>query len=82
MKEQLSLSDVKINLADIESFQGGDKSWHLVFHHKTELSQKSVLKPSDEVDAIEWFALDKLPDKKEFAHNGWALYTIDEIVNQ
>ncbi|MEO8211244.1 MAG: NUDIX hydrolase [bacterium] len=79
LKEQLNLSDIKIKLENIESFQGGDKSWHLVFHYKTELQAKTGVKPSEEIQTVEWFALNNLPDKKDVAHHGWALYTIDNV---
>lgn len=81
LNEQLNLSGVKLKIENIESFQGNDKTWHLVFHYKTEITSKDLISKSDDVESSEWFALNKLPDKKEVAHHGWALYIIDEMVN-
>lgn len=82
LTEQLNLSDVKLKSAIIESFQGNDNTWHLVFHYRTEILSKNLITKSGDIESAEWFALNKLPDKKEVAHHGWAIYTIDEMINK
>ena len=79
-KEQLALEDLKPELAFIESFTGNDKSWHLVFHYKAKIGDISLINSSADVLESEWFGKDSLPDAKEVAHHGWALYTLDEIM--
>jgi hypothetical protein len=38
-----------------------------------------TIKPAARVRlTIEWFDLKNLPEKKEVAHHGWAIYTIEE----
>lgn len=82
LKEQLNLSEASIQLDHIESFQGNDRSWHLVFHYKTEIQNRKLISISEDIDSGEWFSLNNLPDKKEVAHHGWALYTISEILEK
>jgi ADP-ribose pyrophosphatase YjhB (NUDIX family) len=79
LNEQIGLSGADVKLENIESFKGNDKSWHLVFHYKSEITAKDAVAASDEIEKSEWFDLNNLPDKKDVAHHGWALYTIDEI---
>jgi ADP-ribose pyrophosphatase YjhB (NUDIX family) len=73
------LSADRLQHGDIESFKGGDGSWHLIFHLRLQLAEKPQLKLDANVAEAAWFALDALPDKKEVAHHGWALATIREL---
>jgi ADP-ribose pyrophosphatase YjhB (NUDIX family) len=79
LNEQLGLEGISPKLAYIESFTGGDKSWHLVFHYYITADVKVNLKPSGEIAEIKWFHMDSLPEKKDIAHHGWAKYILDEI---
>ena len=80
LKEQLNLSEIIPVLNHVESFKGNDSSWHLVFHYKAELSAIPEINFSEDVNSIQWFEINKLPEKNDVAHHGWALYTIDEII--
>jgi ADP-ribose pyrophosphatase YjhB (NUDIX family) len=81
LKEQLGFETGDLALGFIESFTGGDRSWHLVFHYKKILDSKPDLTPSPDIAGMEWFNVKNLPDKKDIAHNGWAKYTILELSN-
>ena len=63
----------------MESFTGGDKSWHLIFHYVSVLKIIPAVSLNENVAKAEWFDLDKLPDDKEIAHHGWARYILEEI---
>ena len=63
----------------MESFTGGDKSWHLIFHYVSLLEIIPAVSLNENVAKAEWFDLDKLPDDKEIAHHGWARYILEEI---
>lgn len=79
LKEQLGLENINPVISFVESFQGNDKSWHIIFHYKTEIEGTPELKPSEDIESCKWFDLNILPDKKEVAHHGWAVYTIQRI---
>lgn len=79
-KEQLGLDSIKPGLSFIESFTGNDKSWHLVFHYKAEIKDTSRVNTSGDILESQWFGRNSLPNAKEVAHHGWALYTLDEIL--
>jgi len=44
LKQQLGIENVNVELGEIESFTGNDKSWHLVFHYKTNLDDTKIIK--------------------------------------
>lgn len=77
LSEQLNLSNIVPSINHFESFTGNDKSWHLVFHYKVLLNEKPEINPSGDIETCQWFKLGNLPHKKEVAHHGWALYTIN-----
>lgn len=81
LEEQTGIKDLNPELAFIESFKGADQSWHLVFHYKAESAEEPVIIAQEEIKDAKWFGLKDLPDKKEVAHHGWALYTIAGINN-
>lgn len=78
LEEQLGISNADTKISFVESFKGNDSSWHIVFHYKITVPDE-VIKPSVEIVSSEWFDLRSLPDKKEIAHHGWALYTINAL---
>lgn len=79
LKEQVGITDAELKLNHVESFTGNDRSWHLVFHYRTEIRDESKITASPDLESCEFFGLDSLPDKKEVAHHGWALYTIGDM---
>ena len=80
--EQTGLKDLEPRISFIVSFKGNDRSWHLVFHYKVSTGQKPEIKPSGDIAEAVWFDVKDLPEKKDIAHHGWALYTIDTILKQ
>ncbi len=78
-KDQLSITIENPRLGFMESFIGGDKSWHLIFHYVSELENIPDMSPNDNITKAEWFSLNSLPDDKEIAHHGWARYILEEI---
>ncbi len=79
--EQVGLTGLDPRISFIESFKGNDGSWHLVFHYKVILVKKPEIDLSRDLEAAEWFNVSALPDKKDVAHQGWAIYTIEKILN-
>lgn len=79
LKEQLGITNCDVKISFVESFQGNDKSWHIIFHYKASFDTAPEIKKSGDIESCEWFDLNQLPDKKEIAHHGWALYTLREI---
>lgn len=82
LNEQLGITNCEVKISFVESFQGNDKSWHIIFHYKAEFENAPEIKPSGDIASFEWFDLNELPDKKEVAHHGWAIYTIQEITGK
>jgi ADP-ribose pyrophosphatase YjhB (NUDIX family) len=79
-QEQLGLTLDEVSLGLIESFRGNDGSWHMSFHHVARFPSVPELKPAPDVDAAEWFSLDRLPPRSEVAHHGWALTVLRKMV--
>ena len=73
LEEQLGVNDVEPKLDHLESFKGNDGSWHLPFHYLADLSEAPKVEPSDDIAKAEWFPLNRLPQKAQVAHHGWAL---------
>lgn len=82
LKEQLGLTHIELKLSFIESFKGNDGSWHLAFHYKAELDKKPPITSSDQLQAVEWFPLQQLPERSEVAHQGWARTIIKAALKQ
>ncbi len=80
LQEQVSLYIPKVQLNHVESF--GDGIWHLIFHYKATMEKIPNVTPSNNVKAMEWFALGKLPERSEVAHHGWALDVLDDILHE
>jgi len=70
LKEQLGLQKVSLELVQIESFVGDNKSWHLIFDFKTRQLDTAISLGKDLAQA-KWVEIDKLPPNEEFAHGGW-----------
>ncbi len=79
LKQQLGLSVGKVTLGFIESFKGDNGGWHMSFHYKADLERASDKAGSADLAASEWFPMDRLPERTEVAHHGWALTTIREL---
>jgi len=82
LKEQLGLTHIELRLSFIESFKGSDGSWHLAFHYKAELDKTPPITSSDQLQAVEWFPLQQLPERSEVAHQGWARTIIKAALKQ
>lgn len=80
LHEQLKISNVDIKLFGMESFKGNDKTWHLAFHYILELPKAPDIFASPDIEFYDWIDLNELPDPKEVAHHGWALYTIESML--
>jgi len=74
LEDQLGIQDVRPALGFIESF--GNSVWHLIFHHRLELSARPRTVGSAALASAEWFSLDALPPAADVAHGGWALEII------
>ena len=79
LKEQVGYDAADLKLSHIESFIGGDTSWHLIFHYYFVVGSKPEIVIEENIDKHEWFDFSSLPDTKEIAHHGWAKFIIEEI---
>ncbi len=79
LHEQLGVTSLALRLDHIESFQGNDRSWHLVFHFVAEVSDPGDIQAGAGVSSLQWFSLGQLPERKDVAHHGWALDVIAKI---
>jgi len=82
IKDQLGIELDSIRLNHMESFIGGDKSWHLIFHYVSVLDKIPDVSPNDNIAKVEWFDMHSLPDDGEIAHHGWAKFTLDDIMKK
>ncbi len=80
IREQLGTELPDVRLAHIESFQGNDSSWHLVFHYRGDLQDVPEFDYSNDLNQAEWFDVENLPDMSTIAHRGWAAYTIQDML--
>ena len=80
LHEQLGVTSLTPRLDHIESFQGNDRSWHLVFHFVAEVSDPGDIQAGAGVSSLQWFSLGQLPERKDVAHHGWALDVIEKIM--
>ncbi len=70
LREQVGIEPSTLKLAQIESFVGNNKSWHLIFDFLAFPLSMKITKAPSLLDA-QWFEIDKLPPASEFAHHGW-----------
>ncbi|MCH7760695.1 NUDIX hydrolase [candidate division TA06 bacterium] len=80
LKDQTDLTVKSAKLAEVESFIGKDKSWHLVFHYQVEVSGEE--RRGEGVKDLKWFPLNELPPAKEFAHHGWGRSIIQRLTKK
>ncbi|MBI2844943.1 MAG: NUDIX domain-containing protein [Chloroflexi bacterium] len=78
LREQAGIEMPEASLSFIESF--GNGWWHLVFHYLAELRQAPNLNAGDNIAAMDWFPLDRLPDPKEMAHHGWGRDVLNQML--
>ena len=81
LKEQMDLSISDLTLGYIQSFKGGDGSWHMAFHYVAQMTQLPSANPSPDVKTVEWFSVNDLPPRSEVAHHGWALRVVKELTD-
>lgn len=81
-KDQVGVDLRDPKLSFMESFIGGDKSWHLIFHYVSVLDKIPDVSPNDNIAKVEWFDVKSLPDDKEIAHHGWARYVLEQILSK
>lgn len=67
-------------LAFVDSFTGGDGTWHVVFNYSAEFTHAPPIKPADDVAGTGWFMLANLPADDAMGHHGWARGVLDRIV--
>lgn len=78
LKEQVGLDVPGPKLGLLESFEGNG-AWHLIFHYVCRLGIEPDLKLGANTAAAEWFPLSRLPNRSEFAHDGWGADVVDAI---
>lgn len=81
LKEQLGASLSEISLSHIESFRA-EGSWHLAFHYTAESEDEAGVHSSTDIAELRWFPLDELPDRSDVGFNGWALKTLEHILEK
>ena len=74
---QASLANVVPKLSHIESFEDG--AWHLIFHYRVDLEGKPRVRAGENIAAMEWLDLRRLPPPSAIAHHGWARSTIARL---
>lgn len=78
LREQTGLTVPELQLGFIESF--GNGWWHLAFHYRAQLRQAPAFNPGENIAAMDWFPLDRLPAPEEMAHHGWGLEVLSQIL--
>ncbi len=74
VRDQLRLEPPPLELAEIETFDGG--AWHIIFHYRGRLERAEPPQRGANVRDAAWFPLDALPPPDEVAHHGWGLEVI------
>lgn len=80
LRDQLGISDVPVELTFAESFTGRDRTWHLALHYVVKCDDAPRLDVSGHLAGPRWFAVGELPPRSDVAHGGWALRTIERIL--
>ena len=80
LADGLGLDGVDVEMSHMESFSGGDGTWHLVFHYAARFDDEPDLVLSDRLSTAEWFAAESLPERDEVAHGGWPLGVIRKVL--
>jgi len=81
LSSQAGLEANDLRLSHVESFEGHGY-WHLVFHYSATLSEAAPPLAGQNVKAMEWFPLDRLPPSEQVGHGGWGLETIQTVLAQ
>ena len=80
LADDLGLEGVDVTLSHMESFTGGDGTWHLIFHYTAHFDDEPDLVLSERMPTAEWFAAESLPGRDEVAHGGWPLGVIRKVL--
>ncbi|MFP6741684.1 MAG: NUDIX domain-containing protein [Alphaproteobacteria bacterium] len=80
LDDGLGLEGIDVALSHMESFTGGDGTWHLAFHYVARFDDEPDLTLSKRFATAEWFTADSLPARDEVAHGGWALGVIRKVL--
>ena len=78
LREQVGIQPSTLKLAQIESFVGNNKSWHLIFDYLAFPLSTKINKGPNILEAG-WFEIDKLPPASAFAHHGWGHSTLVKL---
>lgn len=78
-EEQLGVTLSDVELGFIESFEGNDTSWHLIFHYRATTTDAGAIRHGANVAEGRWFDLSALPARSEVSHHGWGLDTIETL---
>lgn len=68
-------------LAFVDSFTGGDGTWHIVFNYVANITHAPPIKPGGNVAGTGWFMLSSLPGADAMAHHGWATEVLTRLVS-
>jgi ADP-ribose pyrophosphatase YjhB (NUDIX family) len=71
----------KPKLAFVDSFTGGDGTWHIVFNYVADITHAPPIKPGDNLAGSGWFMLSSVPGAGDMAHHGWAADVLARIVS-
>ncbi|MDA0220845.1 MAG: NUDIX domain-containing protein [Proteobacteria bacterium] len=80
LREHLGMK-VRPVLAFVDSFTGGDDTWHIVFNYVADLTHGPPIKPGENVTGSGWLMLSSLPGTQDMAHRGWAADVLARIVS-
>ena len=80
LAEHLGMT-AKPKLAFVDSFTGGDGTWHIVFNYVADITHAPPIKPGDNLAGSGWFMLSNLPGAGDMAHHGWAADVLTRIVS-
>ena len=81
LREQAGIEADVNTLNHIESFAGGPGgAWHIIFHYKVDLPNATRPSLGPNVEDAKWFPVTRLPPRKEFAHEGWGIDVLREIL--
>jgi hypothetical protein len=74
----VTLADVELGF--IESFEGNDTSWHLIFHYRATVAEPDAIQNGASIAEGRWFDLGALPPRSVVSHHGWGLDTIEKLM--
>ncbi len=68
-------------LAFVDSFDGSDGTWHIVFNYVADITHAPPIQPGEGVAGTGWFMLSNLPKAEDMGHHGWATDVLSRIVS-